>query len=152
MGKVLFTGMTVEVKGLEATLLWIERVDPKLQKAFKRGLRESVEEAVLPKARAKASRIADDGTYAGSLSVSSRANGAQYVLKSTDRNAGVKEFANPGATYRYGPGRGRTRVGVPRRAAKPRAMVPAVEESAERVLSRIDERMAEILDEVNGLG
>lgn len=151
MAKAMFTSYTVEVKGLAETLNWLQHVDPKLEKAIRRGLKEATE-PVLRKARANASRIADDGTFAGSMSIASRASGAQYVLKSTDVAAGVKEFAKPGATRRSGPGRGITRVGVPRRANKPRAMVKAVEDSADEVKERIEQRLADVLDEVNSSG
>lgn len=151
MSKALFTSHTVEVKGLESTINWLKHVDPKLEKAMRKGLKEA-SEPVLRKARANASKIADDGTFASSMSIASRANGSQYVLKSTDPAAGVKELAKPGAVRRSGPGRGKVRVGVPRRANKPRAMVPAVEDSADEVKDRIDERLAEVLDEVNKNG
>lgn len=151
MAKTVFTGKTVQVKGLDSLLRWMGKANPKLQRAFKRALKEAVS-PVLDRARANARRIADDGTFAESMSVASRASGAQYVLKSDDVAAGVKEFARPGAVRRRGEGRGRVRVGVPRRANKPRAMVKAVEDSAEEVQERIDERLAEVLDEVNGIG
>lgn len=147
MSKEMFGGFTIEVKGLEETINRLHYADPKLERAFKKGLKEAVE-PVLEKARSRAHAIADDGTFAGSLSIGSRANGSQYVLKATDANAGVKEFANFGATGRTARWRGK-RVGVPHRANKPRAMVPAVEESEENVRSRIEQRLQEVLDEVS---
>lgn len=147
MARTAFTGYTVEVKNLDSTMRWLAQADPKLKRALQRGLKEAAS-PVLDKARANGHRIADDGTYASSLSIASRAGGAQYVLKSTDPNAGVKEFAKPGATYRHGPGRGVRKVGVPRRANNPRVMVRAVEDSAEEVKDRIDKCLAEVLNEV----
>lgn len=150
MAKSMFTGHTVEVKNLSSVLNWLAHVDSKLEKSMRKALKEATE-PVLRKARANASAIADDGTFAGSLSIASRASGSQYVLKSTDPNAGVKEFAKPGATGRTARWRGK-RVGVPHRANKPRAMVKAVEDSADEVKSRIEERLAEVLDEVSSIG
>ena len=153
--KTLHTGYAVEVKGLDELMNWLKHADPKLEKAMRKGLKEAVE-PVLEKARANAKRIQDDGTYAGSLAIASRKGGVQYVLKSTDPNAPVKEFAREGAVMvksRAGTERSRmmvarhARVGVPHRAHQPRVMVPAVQESADEVRSRIEERMAEVLKE-----
>lgn len=156
MSKNLYTGYTVEVKGLDSLMRWLKYADPKLQKAMKKGLKDAAN-PVLEKARANARAIQDDGTYAGSLSIAQRAGGIQYVLKSSDEQAGVKEFAKPGAvvvTNRAHSERtqrmiaNRARVGVPRRANPPRVMVSAVEDSADEVKRRIDERLAEVLREV----
>lgn len=154
--KTMFTGYTVEVKGLDSLIGFLHSADPKMERALKRGLKEAVT-PVLDKARANARRIQDDGTYAGSLAIASRKGGVQYVLKSTDPQAGVKEFARPGAvmvTNRAHTERSarmvanRARVGVPRRANAPRVMVPAVESSHDEVLSRINARIEEVLKEV----
>lgn len=151
----MFTGHAVEVKGLDETLNWLAHVDPKLQKALKKGLKEAMS-PVLKAARANARKIQDDATYSDSLSVAQRKNGVEWVLKSDDYAAGVKEFANPGATVvrsRTNSKRSRTmlalhsRIGVPR-GLPPRAMVPAVEESENEVRNRIDAAMAEVLNEV----
>ena len=166
MTKTVFTGYTVQVEGLDSLLRWMKESDPKMQKALRKGLKESME-PVLQKARANGRYIQDDGTYAESLSIASRASGAQYVLKSTDVAAGVKEFAKPGATRLVGkgarsstqrarkyagqslaPGLRAVRVGVPHRANKPRVMIPAVEGSAQEVEDRIDKCLADVLKEV----
>lgn len=156
MSRTMFTGYTVRVEGLDSLLRWMKTANPKLEKALRRGLKEAMS-PVLDKARANARRIQDDGTYADSLSISSRKSGAQYVLKSTDPNAGVKEFARPGAVMvksRANTERSRmmvaahAKVGVPHRAHQPRVMVPAVADSAKEVKSRIEERLAEVLKEV----
>lgn len=157
MSRTVFTGYTVRVEGLDSLLRWMKEANPKLQKALRRGLKEAMS-PVLEKARANARRIQDDGTYAASLAVASRKSGAQYVLKSTDPNAGVKEFARQGAVMvrsRANTERSRrmvaahARVGVPHRANQPRVMVPAVADSAGEVRSRIEERLAEALKEVD---
>lgn len=156
MSKTIFTGYTVRVEGLDSLMRWLKESDPKMNKALRKGLKEAAN-PVLEKARANARRIQDDGTYASSLSIASRANGAQYVLKSTDPNAGVKEFAHQGAVMvrsRTNTERSRrmvaahARVGVPHRANQPRVMVPAVEDSAGEVRDRIDECLAAVLKEV----
>lgn len=156
MSKTLFTGHTVQVEGLDSLLRWMKESDPKMQKALRKGLKESME-PVLQKARANGRYIQDDGTYAESLSIASRAGGAQYVLKSTDPQAGVKELANPGAvmvTNRAKTERStrmvanHAKVGVPHRANKPRVMIPAVESSAKEVEDRIDKCLADVLKEV----
>ena len=156
MSRTVFTGYTVRIDGLDSLLRWMKEANPKLQKAFKKGLKEAMN-PVLEKARANAKRIQDDGTYAESLAVASRKSGAQYVLKSTDPNAGVKEFAHQGAVMvrsRTNTERSKrmvaahARVGVPHRANQPRVMVPAVADSAKEVQNRIEERLAEVLKEV----
>ncbi len=154
--RTVFTGYTIQVKGLESLMKWLKQANPKLEKALKKALKEAMN-PVLDRARANARRIQDDATYAESLAVASRKGGVQYVLKSTDPNAPVKEFARPGAVMvksRTNTERSRkmvaehARVGVPRRANAPRVMVPAVADSADEVRQRIDERMARVLKEV----
>jgi hypothetical protein len=156
MSKTMFTGYTVRVDGLDSLMRWLKDSNPKMHKALRQGLKEAAS-PVLRAARANARRIQDDGTYAGSLSIASRKNGAQYVLKSTDPNAGVKEFAREGAVMvksRAGTERSQrmvaehARVGVPHRANAPRVMVPAIADSADDVRNRIEERIAEALKEV----
>ena len=154
--RTVFTGYTVQVRGLDSLMKWLKQANPKLEKALKKSLKEAMN-PVLDRARANARRIQDDATYAESLAVASRKGGIQYVLKSTDPNAPVKEFARPGAVMvksRTNTERSRrmvaahARVGVPHRANAPRVMVPAVADSADEVRQRIDERMARVLKEV----
>ncbi len=153
--KTMFTGYAVDIKGLDDLLAWLKTADPKLQKALKKGLKEAMS-PVLRKARANAHSIQDDATYAGSLSVASRKSGVEWVLKSDDPAAGVKEFAKHGATVTRSRARSprsltmlalHSRIGVPR-GMPPRAMVPAVQESEAEVKNRIETALAEILDEV----
>lgn len=147
------SGGFIQVKGLESLVRYLKTADPQLKKAMQKGLKDAVS-PVFEKARANASRIALNGTYAGSLSVASRKGGAAYVLKSTDPAAGVKEFARPGATYRpkstdkrrNARGMASFPVGVPRRAGAPRAMIPAVDDSTDEVIDRIDAALAAVLD------
>lgn len=155
MSKTLYTGGTVEVKGLDDLLAWLGHADAKLEKAMRKGLKEAAS-PVLEKARANARSIMDDGTYAGSLSIASRASGRQYVLKSTDPQAGVKEFAREGAVMVQSRAHtersrrmvaNRARVGVPHRANKPRVMVPAVDDSADEVRERIGTCIEDVLKE-----
>lgn len=145
--------LRVNVEGLPSLLRFLEGSDPELRKAMQDGLADAAQ-PVLAKARANASRIADDGTYASSMSIAARRNG-RVVLRSTDPAAGVKEFARPGAVYapRRTDKRRNARamrsfpVGVPKRANAPRALIPAVDDSAELVASRIAERIEQVLKE-----
>lgn len=146
----------VHIEGLESLMRFLRNADPKLKKAMQKGLKEAVS-PVLERARSKAWSIADDGTYASSLSIASRKNGVEYVLKSTDVAAGVKEFARPGARYkpkstdrrRNARNMSSFPVGVPHRANKPRAMVPAVEESQQEVIDRISVFLERALEEAH---
>ena len=160
MSKVVFTGMSVRIEGLESLLAWLGEANPKMQRALKRELKEAVSGPVLRRARANAGKIADDGTYKGSLSVGSRKNGAEYVLKSDDAAAGVKEFAHKGARYRVRANDKRVNlrkmgtfpVGVPKRAGQPRVMIPAVNDSAEEVESRVGACLDKVLGEAGKNG
>lgn len=112
---------------------------------------------VVRSARAHATSIADDGTFASAMRIRKRANG--FVLNNSDPAAGVKEFAKLGARTISSKGsslanarlRKRSGVGVPRRAHKPRAMVPAVNEN----IAHTEQRVAAALSAFygrNGLG
>lgn len=157
---------TIKIEGLGVLIRGLKLANPKLLKALKKSLKEACR-PVLRKARANAQAIADDGTYAESIALSSRKAGLQYVLKSTDPAAGVKEFAKPGATRLVGqsarsstqrarkragqslaPGLRAVRVGVPRRANAPRVMVPAVNDSADEVIAAIDDAIEAVMQEV----
>lgn len=168
----------VEVKGLDDLIKRLHDLNPKLEKALKKGLKESAQ-PVLQTARAKAQAIAYSGklrpyqiAYKDSLSIASRQGGSLYVLKSTDPAAGVKEYAHVGATRLVGkssrssiqrkrkrarnkmgltidaPGLREVRVGVPRRANPPRVMIPAIQGNEWLVRSNIEVAMAKVLKEV----
>lgn len=151
-----FGNFAIQIDGLSTLMAFLKTADPALQKGMRDGLKEAVQ-PVLIRARGKASAIADDGTYAASLGVGSRANGSSWVLKSSDEAAGVKEFAHLGARTISTKGTPRANarfrkhsgVGVPRRAHAPRAMVPAVDESVDEVKSRIDAHLAKVLERAN---
>lgn len=147
---------SVSIEGLDSLMRFLKDADPELRKALQQGLKEAAQ-PVLTRARANAQRIADDGTYANSLSIRARANG-NVVLRSNDVAAGVKEFARLGATYKPKPTDKRRNarkmasfpVGVPRRANPPRVMVPAVNDSVEEVKSRIDAKLEQVLRRADG--
>ena len=149
-----YGGFSVRIDGLRDLMSFLKESDPRLHKAMKRGLKEAASTPVLADARRRANAIADDGTFAGSLSVTSRANGSSWLLKSDDEAAPVKEFARKGARTRSSKGtpradarlRMRSGVGVPMRANPPRAMVPSVDENVEEIKSRIDEALAKALE------
>ena len=151
----MVTGYTVQIEGLDSLMRWLKEADPKLQRALKRALKESMS-PVLRDARSNAARIQDDYTYGASLAIASRKNGTQYILKTSDPNAGVKEFAREGAVMirnRANTPRSarmvanHARVGVPR-GSKPRVMVPAVEGNADAVKRRMEACIEEVLKEV----
>ena len=156
MSNAKSNGYGIEVKGLDETLNWLKNCHPKMEKALKKGLKEAMQ-PVLKRARTNASKIADiDGFYRDSLSIASRKSGVEWILKSDDRAAGVKEYALPGATVvrsRTNSKRSRTmlamhsRIGVPR-GMPPRVMIPAVNDSEAEVVDRIDAALAEVLNEV----
>ena len=142
---------TVQVDGLKDWMRFLKDADPKLRRALQKGLKEAAQ-PVLTRARANAQKIADDGTYANSLSIRARANG-NVVLASNDAAAGVKEFAHRGATYHPKPSDKRRNarkmssfpVGVPR-GNPPRAMIPAVNDSVDEVKDRIERKIQEVLN------
>lgn len=176
MTRTVFTAQTVQIEGLDSLLKWAKEADPRMHKALRRALKESMA-PVLREARANGRYIQDDGTYADSLSIGSRASGAQYVLKTTDPAAGVKEYAKPGAMRLVGKssrsstqrarlraglslsprggiaaGLRAVRVGVPHRAHPPRVMIPAVETETEGIKSRVEARLDEVLKEAENNG
>ena len=159
MSGTVFTGGTVQIEGLDSLMRWAKEANPKLRRAMGKGIKDAMS-PVLQKARANGRYIADDGTYAESLSVASRKSGSQYVLKSTDVAAGVKEFAKPGAVRRLSSSTQRARlraglptgtrlvrVGVPHRANPPRVMVSAVEDSTGDIVDRVDAAIERVLKE-----
>lgn len=152
-------GLGITIEGLDSLMAWLKESDPKMKRALTRALKEAAN-PVLQKARANGRAIQDDGTYAMSLAIGSRKSGTQYVLKSDDPAAGVKEFAKPGAVrlarsstqrarQRAGMATGRqVRVGVPHRANPPRVMVAAVDDSRDEVIEGIDKALADVISEV----
>lgn len=141
----------VHVEGLSDWMKYLKTTDTGLRRILQTGLKEAAQPA-LTRARANAQKIADDGTFAKSLSIRTRVTGA-VVLASNDVAAGVKEFAHKGATYRPKPSDKRRNarkmssfpVGVPKRANQPRVMVPAVNDSIEEIKDRIEVKIQEVL-------
>lgn len=146
----------VRIEGIDTLMRFLKESDPQLRKALQQGLKDAAQ-PVLTKARANAQRIADDGTFASSLSIRAYANGG-IRLRSNDEAAGVKEFAHRGATYkpkatdrRQNARRMRSfPVGVPKRANAPRVMVPAVNDSVDEVKTRIEMRLEQVLGRADG--
>lgn len=147
---------SVSIDGLDTLMRFLKDSDPQMRKALQKGLKDAAQ-PVLTRARANAQRIADDGTYANSLSIRSRSNG-NVVLRSNDEAAGVKEFAHRGATYKPKSTDKRRNarkmrsfpVGVPKRANQPRVMVPAVNDSIDEVKTRIDAQLETVLRRADG--
>lgn len=146
----------ISIDGLSSLMRFLETSDPRMQKAIRDGLKEAAS-PILTRGRANGRAIADDGTYAESLSISVTSRG-NIKFRSTDPAAGVKEFARVGATYVPSPADKRRNarkmrrfpVGVPRRANPPRVMIPAVEDSVEDVKTRIDLKLEEVLRRADG--
>lgn len=149
--------LVVRVDGLDSLMRFLKDSDPQMREAIRQGLREAAT-PVLARARANAYRIADDGTFASSLSIRSYVSGRVVLRSSGDEAAGVKEFAHQGAKTISSKGtplanarlRMRSGVGVPLRANHPRVMVPAVNDSAEDVKTRIDAKLEEVLRRADG--
>ncbi len=149
--------LVVHVDGLDKLMSFLKDADPRMREAVRQGLREAAT-PVLGRARANAYRIADDGTFAHSLSIRSYVSGRVVLRSSGDEAAGVKEFAHLGARYKPKPTDRRANarkmrsfpVGVPHRANHPRVMVPAVDDSVEDVKSRIDAKLEEVLRRADG--
>ena len=149
-----FGNYSVQIKGLKSILSWLKTADPKLEKAMKKSLKESGT-PVLQKARANASSVS--GGFASSLSLGTKSgkDTFQVLLKSSDPIAGVREFAGPGARTITSKGtpladarlRKHSGVGVPFRANAPRAMVPAVNDSADEVQKRMEAAIEAVLRE-----
>lgn len=147
---------SVSIDGLDTLMRFLKDSDPKLRKALQDGLKDAAQ-PVLTRAQVNARRIADDGTYANSLSIRAGVNGNVW-LRSNDVAAGVKEFAHEGARYKPKPTDKRRNarkmrsfpVGVPHRAHQPRVMVPAVNDSIDVVKSRIDAKLEEVLRRADG--
>lgn len=146
----------VQVQGLDTLMRFLKDANPRMRKAVQDGLKDAAQ-PVLTRARANAKKIADDGTYSNSLSLRSGTKRA-VLLRSNDVAAPVKEFARLGATYVPKPTDKRRNarkmrsfpVGVPRRANAPRVMVPAVNDSANEVRSRIEKKLEEVLGKASG--
>lgn len=141
----------VNVGGLSSLMKTLKESDLEMHQAMQRGLAESAR-PLLAKARANAERIADDGTYASSMSIVVRQSGG-IALRTTDPAAGVKEFARPGAVYKPKSTDKRRNarkmnsfpVGVPKRANQPRALYPAIDSEYQALASRIAQKIDEVL-------
>jgi hypothetical protein len=149
-----YGNFAVQIDGLSDLMSYLKEADTRLQKAMIEGLKKAAS-PVLNTARTYAHYIQDDGTYASSLSIASRKSGTQYVLKSDDPAAPVKEFANREATYIPSRSDKRTNarkmssfpVGVPNRSYPPRVMVNAVNRNQETVLTNITTAINEVLEQ-----
>ena len=145
---------SLHIDGLPELMRFLKGSDLSMREALRRGMR-TASKPVLTRARANARKIADDGTYAESLSIRTYVSG-RVTLHATDVAAPVKEFAKPGAVTRTSKGtpladarlRKRSGVGVPKRANAPRVMIPAVNDSIEDVKSGIEAELEKVLGRV----
>lgn len=151
-----FVTLGVHVEGLDVLMRDLKASDKELHAAIRKGLRGVVKDVVLADAKRRASAFADDGTYRDSMAARSRANGATWLIQSTDPAAGVKEYAHIGARTVTSKGTPladarlakHSGVGVPRRANPPRAMVPAVDDNQQIIKSRIEAVLEQYLGKV----
>lgn len=147
---------SVHIEGLSTLMRFLKDSDPQMRKAIQEGLKEAAN-PVLVAARANAQFIADDGTFARSLSIRSYATGV-VRLASTDEAAKVKEFARLGAKTISSKGtplanarlRKHSGVGVPHRSNPPRVMYRALDEKAGEVANRISVKLNEVLEGIDG--
>lgn len=159
-------GYTITIDGLDSLMKFLKEADPQLRKAINQGIKEAAS-PILQDAKKNAWKIADDGTFANSLTMRSRANGG-VNLRSNDIAAGVKEFARPGAmrlvgksarssTQRarlragmpLGKGTRAVRVGVPK-GYPPRVMYKSINENVSAVENRIAQKLDEVLGRADG--
>lgn len=144
----------ITVDGLAGLIHYLKDANPKLKRELSRKMRVLLK-PVETRARANAQRVADDGTFASSIKLGSRANGEQWVLRATDPQAAVKEFAHRRARTRSSRGtplaearlRLRSGVGVPRGNA-PRALVPAVRGEEDRIIAGVNDVIDEVLGKI----
>lgn len=152
-----FGNLAIHIDGLSTLMRYLDKTGSDLGSTIMEGL-EKAASPVLSSARANAHRIADDGTFANSLSIQKRKAKVQILLKSKDPAAAVKEFAKRGAKTVSSKGTKladtrlamRSGVGVPRRANAPRVMIPAINDNHELVKTRIEQELAKLLEGFNG--
>lgn len=142
---------SIRVQNLDNVIAGLRAVDSSMASELKRGIKQIVR-PTYERARSYAGGLglAPTGSYAGSLSLRTYANGVKFV--STDPGGGVIEFANPGAVILTGRRAGR-RAGVPVGSAPPRALLRAVLEDEEDIVREVSDLVQETCDEgLLGLG
>lgn len=136
---------TIAIQNLDETIAALNLVDKSMAKALKSRIKE-ICQPTLSKAKGYARVGANPtGAFASSLSLRQRSNGVVFV--SNDPGGGVIEFANPGAVILSGERAGR-RAGVPKTGDTPRALLRAILEDEQSIISEVDSEVANVADMV----
>lgn len=136
---------TIAIQNLDETISALNTVDKEMAKALKRRIKE-ICQPTLTKAKSYAHVGSHPtGSFAASLSLRQRTNGVAFV--SSDPGGGVIEFANPGAVILSGERAGR-RAGVPHTGDTPRALLKAILEDEQQIISDVDDEVAKVADMV----
>ena len=141
---------SVRVVNLEETVKALREIDSGMASKLKSEIRQ-IARPTLSKARSYAGGLGMNptGSYAGSLSLKTNANGVAWV--SNDPGGGVIEFANPGARVLEGKRAGRL-AGVPHGSTPPRALLRAVLEDEPSIVRDLDRTVAAYIEDVMPLG
>lgn len=136
---------SIRVQNLDNVIEGLRAVDSSMASDLKRGIKELVR-PTYEKARSYAGGLGANptGAYASSLSLRTYANGVKFI--STDPGGGVIEFANPGAVTMTGKRAGR-RAGVPLGSTPPRALLRALLEDEEDIVSEVSDLVQRTCDE-----
>lgn len=136
---------SIRVQNLDNVIDGLRSVDSRMASDLKSRIGELVR-PTLAKARGYAHGLgaSPTGSYAGSLSLKTYANGVKFT--SSDPGGGVIEFANPGALVLSGERAGR-RAGVPRGSAPPRALLRAILEDEESIVRDVSGLVQEVCGE-----
>lgn len=136
---------SIKTHNLTEVIKGLNQLDKSLASEVKSRIR-AIANPTLSKARSYASGVGvrPTGSYASSLSLKTHANGVKFV--SNDPGGGVIEFANPGAIILRGKRAGR-HAGVPRDSTPPRALLKAILEDEQYIVSEVDRTVQEACDE-----
>ena len=139
-------GLTVYIKGYDTLMKGLKTYNELAYNQVRKIIKEQGQ-VVLAEAKSRGMAIRDTGAFAASLAIRDTQRGVKLV--STDPGAGTIEYANWGATYTRGRYAGRP-IGVPRKAAKPRAMIPAVENNEQGTFAAVENALAILCDNIKG--
>lgn len=137
------TKYSVRIYNLDETIKALNEVNDRMAKDLKSAIRD-IAKPTLQKARGYAHVGAHStGAYAHSLAIRTQTNGVKFV--STDPGAGVIEYANPGALILRGERAGR-RAGVPHGSNPPRALLKAILEDENHIVSEVSNEVEKYSD------
>jgi len=139
-------GLTVYIKGYDTLMRSLKRLDANAYKQVRQTIKQQGN-VVLNEAKSRANSFRDTGAFAGSLAIRDTQRGVKLVT--TDEGGGTIEYANWGAVYLRGRFKGQP-IGVPRGAAKPRAMIPAIVNNEQGTFVAVENALAILCDSVKG--